>query len=156
MASVTDHNAAGSRYTGLDRSCMSMNIRNVSVANKQQGWDVNLSQPRQRWLHRKLQFWMGEVLRISRKNLSHSLLGGITSRRSQIFVFGGGRDGALNVALFQGFAQSISALQEMFCIGHSADHSTHKHKLLHHFRMVKSEIDRDFSSVRAANNRHTS
>jgi len=43
MAGVTDHNAAGSRYTSLDRSCMRMNIWNVSVANKQQGWDVNLS-----------------------------------------------------------------------------------------------------------------
>src|SRR5215470_17834727 len=150
MADVTDHHAAGSRYTCLDRSCMRMNIWNISVANEQHGGDVNLSQPRQCWLHRKFQFWMREVLRISGKNLSHSLLGGITSRRRQIFVFGSGRDGARNVSLFEEFAQSISSLQEMFCIRHSADHSTHQHKLLHYFGMVQREIDRDFSAVRAA------
>src|SRR5215469_16098576 len=108
MARVTYHHAAGSRYTCLDRSCMRMNVWNVSVANEQQGWDVNLSQPRQGRLHREFEFWMREVLRTSRKNLSHSLLGRITSRRSQIFVFDSGRDRALNVSLFEGFAQSIS------------------------------------------------
>jgi hypothetical protein len=30
---------------------MRMNVGNVRVANEQQGWDVNLSQPRQCWLH---------------------------------------------------------------------------------------------------------
>src|SRR5262249_2288726 len=68
---------------------------------------------------------------------------------------GGGCDGTLNVSLFEGFAQNVSALQEMFCIRHSADHCTHQHKLLHHLRMVEREVDRDLSTVRAAHNRHT-
>src|SRR6516164_6317969 len=136
MAHVTDHHAAGSRYTCLDGSRMRVNIWNVSVANEQQGWNVNLSQPRQCWLHRKFQFWMREVLRIGRKDISHSFLGGIAPRRSQIFVLGGRFDGTLNVSLFEGFAQSVSALQEMFRIRHSTDHCTDQHKLLHHFRMV--------------------
>src|SRR5262252_575849 len=147
MARATDHYAAGPRYTCLDSSCMCMNIWNVGVANEQQGWDVNLSQPGECWLHRQFQFWMREVLRIGRKNLSHSLVGCIISRRNQIFVFGGGRDGTLNVSLFERFAQSISTLQEVFCIRHSADHSTHQHELLHHFRMVECKVDRDFSAV---------
>jgi hypothetical protein len=96
---------------------------------------------------------MCEVLRIGRKNICHSLLGGITSRRNQIFVFGGGRDGALNVSLFEGFAQSVSALKEMFCIRHSTDHSADQHELLYHFWMVQGEVDRDFSAMRAAHNR---
>ena len=115
---------------------------------------MNLSQPRQCWLHWEFQLWMCEVLRIGRKNLCHSLLRGIISRGNQIFVFGGGRDGTLYVSLFEGFALSVSALQEMLCIRHSADHSTHQHKLLHYFGMVQREIDRDFSAVRAAHNRH--
>src|SRR5262249_28492698 len=127
---------------------------NVSVANKQQGWDVNLSQTWQCCLDRKFQFWMGEVLRIGEKNVSHSLLGGITSRRCQIFVFDGGGDGALSVPLFEGFAQSVSALQEMFCIRHSAHHGANQHQLLHHFWMVQREVYRDFSAMRAAHNRH--
>src|SRR5215467_3162363 len=153
MARVTDHHATGSRYTCLDGSCMRMHVRNVSVANKQKGWYVNRSQPRQRRLHRKFQFWMREVLRIGRENVSHSLLSSFIARRRQIFVFGGGCYGTLNVTLFKGFAQSVSALQEMFGIRHSADHCPHQHKLLHHFRMVQREVDRDFATVRAAHNR---
>ena len=46
MTHIIDHYAAGPRYTCLDGTCMRMNVWNVSVANKQQGWDVDLSQPR--------------------------------------------------------------------------------------------------------------
>src|SRR6516225_577640 len=79
MARVTGHHTAGSRYTCLDGSCMRMNIWNVSIPHEQQGWDVNLSQPRQCWLHWELQLRMCEVLRIGSKNVSHSLLRGIIS-----------------------------------------------------------------------------
>jgi hypothetical protein len=34
MAHVTDHHAAGSKYTCLDGACMRLNVWNVSVANK--------------------------------------------------------------------------------------------------------------------------
>src|SRR5215469_637893 len=154
MAHIIDDDAAGPRYTCLDGTCMRMNVWNVSIANKQQGSDVDLSQPRQCWLHRKFQFWMCKVLWIGKKNVSHSLPGGVTSRRSKIFVFGGGRNGAFNVSLLERFAQSGSAFQEMFCIRHSADNGANQHKLLHHFWMVQREIDRDFAAMRAAHNRH--
>ena len=42
----------------------------------------------------------------------------------------------------------------MFCIQHSADHGTNQYKLLHHFWMVQREVDRDFSAMRAAHDRH--
>src|SRR6516225_12190581 len=154
MAHIIDDYEAGPRYTCLDGACMRMNVWNVSIANKQQGWDMDLSQPRQCRLHRKFQFWMCKVLRIDKKNVSHSLPGGVTSQRSQIFVFGGGRNGACNVSLLERFAQSVSAFQEMFCIRHSADHSANQHKLLHYFWMVEREVDRDFSAMRATHNGH--
>src|SRR5215471_12934046 len=97
---------------------------------------------------------MCKVLRIGKKNVSHSLSGGITSWRSQIFVFGGGHNGASNVSLLKRFAQSVSAFQEMFGIRHSADHGANQHKLLHHFWMVQREVDRDFPAMRTAHNRH--
>jgi len=54
MADATYHHAPGIGYARLDRACMRMNVWNVSVANKQQGWDVDLAQPRQCWLDRQL------------------------------------------------------------------------------------------------------
>lgn len=72
MAHVTDYHAASIRYTCLDRACMCMHVWNVSVANKQQGWDVDLSQPRQSRPHREFQFCMCEVLRIGKQNLDSS------------------------------------------------------------------------------------
>ena len=51
---------------------------------------------------------MGEILRIGRKNVSHSFPGGITSRRCQIFVFRDGRDRSRRFRL--GDAAYIKAL----------------------------------------------
>lgn len=121
MAHIIDYYSAGPRYTCFYRAGMRMNVWNVSVANKQQGWYVDLPQPRQCRFYAKFQFWMCKVLRIGKKNVSHSLPGGVTARGSQIFVFSGGRNGTFNITLFERFAQSVSAFQEMFCIRHSAD-----------------------------------
>src|SRR5215469_3662375 len=76
MAHITNHHAASSRYTRFNSACMRLNVWNVSIANQQQGWDVNLSQPRQCRLYRKFQFWMCEVLRIGEENVSQLQLGG--------------------------------------------------------------------------------
>src|SRR5215472_18317207 len=126
MAHITDHHTAGIRYTYLDGTCMRMNVWNVSVANQQQGWDVNLAQSRKCWLHPKFQFWMCKVLRIGKKNVGHSLPGAVTSRCSQVFIVRGGCDSALNVSLLERFAQSVSAFQEMLGVRHSADYSANQ------------------------------
>ena len=61
MAYIIDHYAVDPRYTCLDPACMRVNVGDVSVANKKQGWDVDLCQPRQRRLNRKFQFCMCKV-----------------------------------------------------------------------------------------------
>src|SRR5437016_13780714 len=40
MAHIIDDYAARPGYTCLDGACMRMDVWNVSVANKQQGWDL--------------------------------------------------------------------------------------------------------------------
>src|SRR5215467_5814334 len=79
MANVTDHHAAGSRNTGFDGARVRLDVRNVGVANKQKGWNVNLSQTRQCGLHREFKFWMCEVLWIGGENFCHPFSGGVTA-----------------------------------------------------------------------------
>jgi hypothetical protein len=80
VAGVGDYDAAGPGDAGLDCSGVRVDIRDVGVADQEQGWDVNFRQAWQGWLFWEFAFWVGEVLRAGGKDFGHALSGCVARR----------------------------------------------------------------------------